>query len=113
MVEIELPAPLREFADDAIVAVEAATVGQALAALTARYPRLRRHLYDDAGQLRSYVNLYVNEEPASPGGAGGDTPLAPGDTVIIVPSVAGGRMDPLEAGARRRARTTWNGESKA
>lgn len=112
MVSIELPAPLREYVAETVVAVEAATVGEALSALAVRFPRLRRHLYDDAGRLRGYVNLYVNEEPASAGDAGVDTPLSPGDTVIIVPSVAGGCVDPA-VGARATGTGRPNGEAKA
>jgi molybdopterin converting factor small subunit len=105
---IELPAPLREYTGgSATVAVDAATVGEALAALTDRFPRLRRHIYDDAGRIRGYVNLYVNEEPV-PGTRNDATPLADGDTLIIVPSVAGGmatRASPAERPHGRRRRT--------
>jgi adenylyltransferase/sulfurtransferase len=91
-VQVELPAPLRECADGrAVVTVEATTVRDALAALTARFPTIRRHLYDDRGVLRGYVNLYVNENPVDDGAGGADTPLEPGDALLIVPSVAGGR----------------------
>jgi sulfur-carrier protein len=63
MPKIALPTPLRPYTEGA-AAVEAAgaTVGEALAELTARYPPLRRHLFDDAGRLRSFVNVYRNDE---------------------------------------------------
>jgi molybdopterin converting factor small subunit len=102
-VRVELPAPLRECAQgSAVVHVEATTVREALAALTARFPTIRRHLYDDRGVLRGYVNLYVNEDPVDNGTGGADTPLAPGDALLIVPSVAGGRSaEPPSVRGRR------------
>jgi sulfur-carrier protein adenylyltransferase/sulfurtransferase len=85
-----LPAPLRPFADGAAeVDVEAATVDAAIAALVRCYPAMRRHLYDDHGRLRGYVNVYHNDEAARDPHA----PLAPDDTLTIVPSIAGGSGD--------------------
>lgn len=85
-----IPTPLRPFTgqQDA-VAVEAGTVGEALAALTERYTDLRRHLYKDDGELRHFVNIYVNDEDIRYL-AKEATALNPGDTISIVPSVAGG-----------------------
>jgi sulfur-carrier protein adenylyltransferase/sulfurtransferase len=81
-----LPAPLRALAGGAAeLPVAANTVGGALDELVARFPAMRRHLFDDAGRLRGYVNVYRNDEPADTGAR-----LEVGDTVMIVPSIAGG-----------------------
>ena len=85
-----IPTPLRPFtAQQDAVAVEAGTVGDALAALTERYADLRRHLYKEDGELRHFVNVYVNDEDIRYLKREA-TPLNPGDTISIVPSVAGG-----------------------
>ncbi len=89
---IYIPTPLRPYTDQReAVEVNGATVGEALAALVARYPDLRRHLYADDGRLRSFVNVYVNDRDIRHL-AREATRLAPGDTVTIVPSVAGGDL---------------------
>ncbi len=87
---IYIPTPLRPYTEklDA-VQVEGATVREALAALTTRYPELRRHLYADDGHLRRFVNLYVNDDDIRFLEREA-TPLKPGDTISIIPSVAGG-----------------------
>ena len=60
---ILIPTPLRPFADrQDVVEVDGGTVGELLQALVARYGDLRRHLYNDDGKLRSFVNVYVNDE---------------------------------------------------
>src|SRR5690606_35427091 len=83
--------PLRECADgQSGVAVHGETVEVVLAALISSYPRLRRHLYDDTGALRGHVNVYLNEEAVEALHEGSGTPTADGDTIVIVPSVAGG-----------------------
>jgi adenylyltransferase/sulfurtransferase len=97
-VRVQLPAPLRDCADGASeVAVHGDTVEAVLAGLIARHPRLRRHLYDDTGALRGYVNVYLNEEAVEALHQGEGTPTAEDDTVVIVPSVAGGETADLTA----------------
>ena len=71
------------------VEVEAATAGEALYCLTSLHAELRRHLYDDQNTLRSFVNVYVNDEDIRHQ-SGADTPVKDGDTLMIVPSIAGG-----------------------
>jgi molybdopterin converting factor small subunit len=89
-VTLLIPAALRSFTDrQAAVRVEGKSVGEALAALTDAYPDIRRHLYDENGELRPFVNLYLGEANVkSTGGAA--TPLKDGDEVTLVPSIAGG-----------------------
>ena len=85
-----IPTPLRPYTDQQdAVEVEGTTVGELLAALTARYGDLRRHLYSDEGKLRSFVNVYVNDDDIRYLDREG-TALKAGDVVSIVPSVAGG-----------------------
>ena len=90
MPRILLPTPLRPYADGAAtVDVEGSTVGTALGALVERYPALRKHLYDDAGKVRSFVNLYKNDEDVRYLEKD-ETRLAGDDMLSIVPSIAGG-----------------------
>jgi sulfur-carrier protein adenylyltransferase/sulfurtransferase len=87
---ILIPTPLRPYVDkQESVQIAGTTVGEALANLTSRYVDLRRHLYTDEGRLRSFVNVYLNDEDIRYLQRE-STPLNPGDTLSIVPSVAGG-----------------------
>ena len=91
---IHIPTPLREYASDQTeVPVNATTVGQALAQLVDRYPQLRPHLYTDDGTLRNFVNVYLNDDAVRYIG-GDDAAVRDGDTITIVPSVAGGLESP-------------------
>lgn len=90
MPTIHIPTALRPYADNqASLAVEATTVGEAMQKLTETFPRLRQHLFKEDGQLRSFVNLYLGDEDVRHL-QGLDTPLAPDAELTIVPSVAGG-----------------------
>jgi sulfur-carrier protein adenylyltransferase/sulfurtransferase len=87
---ILIPTPLRPFAGkNDVVEVEGTTVGDALKGLVGQYGDLRRHLYNDDGRLRSFVNIYVNDEDIRHLERE-QTALKAGDTISIVPSVAGG-----------------------
>jgi adenylyltransferase/sulfurtransferase len=91
-----IPTPLRAYTgqQDA-VEVDGATVGDLLTSLTARYGDLRKHLYSDDGKLRSFVNVYVNDDDIRYLDREA-TALKPGDVVSIVPSVAGGAPSAVE-----------------
>jgi molybdopterin/thiamine biosynthesis adenylyltransferase/rhodanese-related sulfurtransferase/molybdopterin converting factor small subunit len=90
MAKILIPTPLRQFADKQdSVQLPGSTVGEVLKSLTGQYSELRRHLYNDEGKLRSFVNVYVNDEDIRYLNKEA-TPLTDGDTVSIVPSIAGG-----------------------
>ena len=90
-VKILIPTPLRAYAGGAReVEVEAATVGEALDKLVQAHAQLRKHLYAEDGRLRSFVNVYVNEEDVRYL-MREETPVSEKDVVSIVPSVAGGR----------------------
>jgi molybdopterin converting factor small subunit len=90
MATLHIPTPLRAFTEgQAAVRVTGTTVGEALAALTAAYPSLTKHLRDDTGKLRSFVNVYVGDEDIrflerEATGISADT------EITIVPSIAGG-----------------------
>ena len=90
MAKILIPTPLRQYtAKQDSVHLQGATVGEVLQSLTAQYSDLRRHLYTDEGKLRSFVNVYVNDDDIRYLNKEA-TPLKEGDTVSIVPSIAGG-----------------------
>src|SRR5262245_12328001 len=85
-----IPTPLRPYTDQQdAVEVDGSTVGDVLSSLTARYGELRRHLYSDEGKLRSFVNIYVNDDDIRYLDREA-TALKAGDVLSIVPSVAGG-----------------------
>ena len=87
---IHIPTPLRPFTDkQESVDVNGGTVGELLADLTKKYEGLRKHLYADDGRLRNFVNIYLNDEDIRYLQKE-KTPVKPGDSLSIVPSVAGG-----------------------
>ena len=90
MTTIRIPTPLRPYtAGQAEVTITGPTVGAALGDLTRRYPHLQQHLYSDAGQLRAFVNIFLNDEDIRQL-KGAETPLQDKDRLMIVPSIAGG-----------------------
>jgi sulfur-carrier protein adenylyltransferase/sulfurtransferase len=85
-----IPTPLRAYTgQQGEVEADGRTVGDVLSSLTARYADLRRHLYADDGKLRTFVNVYVNDDDIRYREKE-RTELRPGDVISIVPSVAGG-----------------------
>jgi adenylyltransferase/sulfurtransferase len=91
-VKVMIPTPLRAYAGKhESVDLQAATVAEALSALTSRFAELKRHLYSDDGRLRSFVNVYVNDEDIRYLQKD-QTQVREGDTISIVPSIAGGSI---------------------
>lgn len=89
-ITIEIPTAFRRFTDGAPkVDCSAATVAEALAQLTTLFPALSRHVRDDQGQIRQFLNIYINEEDIRFLG-GESCSLKEGDRVLLVPSIAGG-----------------------
>ncbi len=87
---IRVPGPLRRLTDGSPqVEVDGSTVAEALADLEARYPGFRERLYDDSGNLRQFINIYVNDTDIRFGG-GMETPVGERDDISIIPAVAGG-----------------------
>ena len=88
---IFIPTPLRSYVDGKnAVEIDAATVASALAQLTAAHPDLRRHLFNDEGKVRAFVNLYLNDEDVRYLPAKEETAVSATDTLSIIPSIAGG-----------------------
>jgi adenylyltransferase/sulfurtransferase len=87
---LRIPTPLRPYAEGASeIEVKAENVGLALEELTTQYPSLRKHLFTEEGELRTYVNLFVNDEDIRHL-QGVNTPVEPNDRLMIIPSIAGG-----------------------
>jgi len=92
MPKIHVPTPLRQYTGkQAEIEVRAGTVGGALSDLISQHPDLRRHLYAEDGKLRSFVNVYVNDEDVRYLQKEATT-VKDGDSISIVPSIAGGRV---------------------
>ncbi len=89
MATIRIPTPLRPYSGgNSAVTVSGDTVGEALDNLTQQHPQLRNHLFDGE-ELRSFVNVYLNKEDVR-GLQGSQTALKADDTLMIIPSIAGG-----------------------
>jgi adenylyltransferase/sulfurtransferase len=90
MARILIPTPLRQFVEkhDSVEAA-GATVGEVLSALVTTYPNLKKQIYNDEGKLRSFVNVYLNDDDIRYLSKEA-TPVAATDTLSIVPSIAGG-----------------------
>jgi len=91
-VKVVIPTPLRQYMGKKdSVEIQAGTVGEALASLTAQYADLRKHLFNEEGKLRSFVNIYLNDEDIRYLQKS-ETPLSENDVISIVPSIAGGSV---------------------
>jgi molybdopterin synthase sulfur carrier subunit len=90
-VTVRVPGPLRRLTNGSSeVEVEGATVSQALQDLEAKYPGFNDRLYDQSGNLRQFINIYLNDSDIR-FGQGLETPVGENDDLSIVPAVAGGR----------------------
>lgn len=91
-VTIEIPTAFRRFTDGAPkVDCCARTIAEALAELTGRFPDLSKHVRDESGQIRQFLNVYLNEEDIRFLG-GESCGVKEGDRVLLVPSIAGGSI---------------------
>jgi molybdopterin synthase sulfur carrier subunit len=89
-VKVMIPTPLRQFTGkQSSIECNAATVGEALGSLTGTFSELRKHLYTEDGKIRSFVNVYLNDEDIR-FLEKENTRTKDGDTISIVPSIAGG-----------------------
>jgi molybdopterin synthase sulfur carrier subunit len=87
---VRIPTPLRKItADQDRVSADGASVAECIASLEASYPGIKERLCDESGEIRRFVNIYVNGEDVR-FLQGLATPLKDGDEVSIVPAVAGG-----------------------
>src|SRR3954471_18196571 len=98
--KILIPTPLRPFTgkQDA-VEVDGSTIGELLANLTTKYEGLKPHLYNEQGKLRSFVNVYLNDEDIRYLEKE-KTLVKAGDTISIIPSVGGGRIQSVTEDAK-------------
>jgi molybdopterin/thiamine biosynthesis adenylyltransferase/rhodanese-related sulfurtransferase/molybdopterin converting factor small subunit len=98
-VTIAIPTVLRQYANGSSeIEVEAKTAGEALEQLTNTHRDLRHHLYNDKNALRNFINVYVNDQDIRHT-SGAETPVKDGDTIMIVPSIAGGSATTEEEAA--------------
>lgn len=87
---VRIPTPLRKLTNDQeLVEVNAATIGAAITELQTRFPGIKERLVDDNGEVRRFVNVYVNEEDIR-FLQNQHTPLKDGDEISIIPAIAGG-----------------------
>lgn len=90
MIRVRVPTPLRPMTGGkSEVELEGQTVAQLIENLGAAHPGLKERLYDEKGEVRRFINIYVNEEDIR-FLTGTDTPLKDGDEVSIIPAIAGG-----------------------
>jgi molybdopterin synthase sulfur carrier subunit len=88
--KIRIPTPLRKLTNgEELVEVSAPTVASAIAELQSRFPGIKERLMDDNGEVRRFVNVYVNEEDIR-FLQNQQTPLKDGDEISIIPAIAGG-----------------------
>ena len=89
-VKVILPSALRQFTEGQdTVELEGGSVGQVLQALAEGFPRLKPHLFAEDGQLRNFVNVFVNDANIRDRD-NEQTPLEAGDEITTVPAIAGG-----------------------
>jgi adenylyltransferase/sulfurtransferase len=96
MPRVLIPTALRQYAgNEEIIVVEGSRIEDALESLRGRYPELSKHLFDAGGKLRSFVNIYVNDEDIRYQQQN-ETAISEADEISIIPSIAGG-APPVEA----------------
>ena len=90
MSKVLLPTVLRQHADGSrAIDVDGANVGETLLALVAKYPGLKDQLLDEGGELRNYVNVFLNDTNIRDL-ENEQTEVSPNDEILIVPALAGG-----------------------
>ena len=90
MPTLKIPTPLRPYAEgESTLTLPGEVVEEILAGAVERYPLLKKHLFNDEGKLRPFVNLFLGEDNVNQL-EGLKTPVSDGDTLLIIPSIAGG-----------------------
>lgn len=88
--KVRIPTPLRKLTDDQeSIEIESNTIGGAIDELEGKFPGIKERLVDEEGEIRRFVNVYVNEEDIR-FLENQDTPLKEGDDISIIPAIAGG-----------------------
>ena len=89
--KIHIPTPLRSYTGGLeTVTISGTTVNTVFEQLTSKYPDLKQHLFTPEGKLRSFVNVYLNDDDIRYLPAKEDSPVADSDELTIIPSIAGG-----------------------
>ena len=87
---LRIPSPLRAYTNgQAEITVNGTIISEALTDLTNQYPTIKPHLFNDGGELRPFVNLFVGEHNIKDL-QGVDTPIKDGEKIMLIPSIAGG-----------------------
>jgi adenylyltransferase/sulfurtransferase len=90
MTTLRIPTPLRTYTSGkSEVTVAGSKISEALVDLTAQFPAIKPHLFNEGGELRPFVNLFVGESNIKDL-QGVDTPIKDGDRIMLIPSIAGG-----------------------
>jgi len=93
MTTLRIPTPLRTYTSgNSEVIVSGAKISEALNDLTTQFPAIKPHLFNEGGELRPFVNLFVGENNIKDL-QGVDTPIKEGDKIMLIPSIAGGGFD--------------------
>jgi molybdopterin synthase sulfur carrier subunit len=88
--KVRIPTPLRKLTNnEELVEVTATTIGAAITELQTLFPGIQERLVDEKGEVRRFVNIYVNEEDIR-FLKNRETPLKDGDEISIIPAIAGG-----------------------
>jgi len=91
MITLRIPTPLRAYTNgQSDVIVSGSNISEALTDLTNQYPTIKPHLFNDGGELRPFVNLFIGEHNIKDL-QGVNTPIRDGDRVMLIPSIAGGK----------------------
>ncbi|MBI1841932.1 MAG: MoaD/ThiS family protein [Verrucomicrobia bacterium] len=89
-VKVRIPTPLRKLTNnEEIVEISSGTIGAGIIELQSRFPGIKERLIDESGEVRRFVNVYVNEEDIR-FLQNQDTPVKDGDEISIIPAIAGG-----------------------
>ena len=89
-VKVRIPTPLRKLTNEQeLVQVDAKSISEAITKLQSQFPGIQERLVDDKGEVRRFVNVYVNEEDIR-FLQNQNTPLKDGDEISIIPAIAGG-----------------------
>lgn len=93
MIKVRIPTPLRRLTGgQGEVDLEGKSIAALIDTLDMRFPGMKERLCDEQGEIRRFVNIYINEEDIR-FHQGLKTPVAEGDEVSIIPAIAGGQID--------------------
>ena len=99
MTVLRIPTPLRTYTSGkSEVIVTGAKISEVLTDLTNQFPAIKPHIFNEAGELRPFVNLFLGENNIKDQ-QGVDTPIKDGEKIMLIPSIAGGSpFSPREKG---------------